>query len=109
VSGFAIKDAFEEGVPRCYTPDVFTSRAGAVFQHVYERYGLSARPRAQRSEPIGGAASRCFDAPAATHLSLGFFSVGNRPAIPRAVSATPTRKECAHLRAPILEHARCMV
>jgi type I restriction enzyme R subunit len=31
--------ALDSGLPRAYTPDVFKAKAGAVFQHVYERYG----------------------------------------------------------------------
>ena len=27
---------------RAYTPDVFKTKAGAVFQHVYERFGEAA-------------------------------------------------------------------
>ncbi|HEX5747235.1 MAG TPA: type I restriction endonuclease subunit R [Archangium sp.] len=38
----AIEDALDEGLPRVYTPDVFKAKAGAVFQHVYERYGRAA-------------------------------------------------------------------
>jgi type I restriction enzyme R subunit len=34
----AIEEALDEGLPRAYTPDVFKSKAGVVFQHVYERY-----------------------------------------------------------------------
>jgi hypothetical protein len=30
------------GLPRVYTPDVFKAKAGAVFQHVYERYPRAA-------------------------------------------------------------------
>lgn len=40
-----IRDAIEETLeelPRAYTPDVFKAKAGAVFQHVYERYGRAA-------------------------------------------------------------------
>ena len=35
----AIEEALDEGLPRAYTPDLFKTKAGAVFQHVYERYG----------------------------------------------------------------------
>ncbi len=38
----AIEDALDEGLPRVYTPDVFKAKAGAVFQHVYERYARAA-------------------------------------------------------------------
>jgi type I restriction enzyme R subunit len=35
----AIEEALDEGLPRAFTPEVFKSKAGVVFQHVYERYG----------------------------------------------------------------------
>ncbi|HZI09426.1 MAG TPA: type I restriction enzyme endonuclease domain-containing protein [Myxococcus sp.] len=38
----AIEDALDEGLPCVYTPDVFKAKAGAVFQHVYERYSQAA-------------------------------------------------------------------
>jgi type I restriction enzyme, R subunit len=38
----AIEEALDEGLPRAYTPDVFKAKAGVVFQHIYERYGLAA-------------------------------------------------------------------
>lgn len=38
----AIEEALDEGLPRVYTPDVFKAKAGAVFQHVYERYSQAA-------------------------------------------------------------------
>jgi len=38
----AIEDALDDGLPRVYTPDVFKAKAGAVFQHVYERYARAA-------------------------------------------------------------------
>jgi len=38
----AIEDALDNGLPRAYTPDVFKTKAGVVFQHVYERYGRAA-------------------------------------------------------------------
>lgn len=38
----AIEEALDDGLPRAYTPDVFKSKAGAVFQHVYERYQIAA-------------------------------------------------------------------
>jgi type I restriction enzyme, R subunit len=33
-----IEEALDAGLPRAYTPEVFKSKAGVVFQHVYERY-----------------------------------------------------------------------
>ncbi len=38
----AIEDELDHGLPRNYTPDVFKAKAGAVFQHVYERFDCSA-------------------------------------------------------------------
>jgi type I restriction enzyme, R subunit len=38
----AIEEALDEGLPRAYTPTVFKTKAGIVFQHVYERYGRAA-------------------------------------------------------------------
>jgi type I restriction enzyme R subunit len=38
----AIEDELDQGLPRSYTPEVFTAKAGAVFQHVYETRGRSA-------------------------------------------------------------------
>jgi type I restriction enzyme R subunit len=38
----AIETALDEGLPRAYTPDIFKTKAGIVFQHVYERYGRAA-------------------------------------------------------------------
>jgi hypothetical protein len=38
----AIEQDLDEGLPRVYTPDVFKTKAGVVFQHVYERYGRAA-------------------------------------------------------------------
>jgi type I restriction enzyme R subunit len=38
----AIEEALDEGLPRAYTPDVFKTKAGVIFQHVYERYGRAA-------------------------------------------------------------------
>ncbi len=35
----AIEQTLDEGLPRAYTPDVFKTKAGVLFQHVYERYG----------------------------------------------------------------------
>ncbi len=34
--------AGDEGLPRAYTKELFSAKAGAVFQHVYERYGMAA-------------------------------------------------------------------
>jgi type I restriction enzyme, R subunit len=34
----AIEAELDEGLPRAYSPDVFKSKAGAVFQHVYDKY-----------------------------------------------------------------------
>lgn len=34
-----IEASLDDGLPRAYTPDVFKTKAGVVFQHVYERYG----------------------------------------------------------------------
>ena len=38
----AIEETLDEGLPRAYTPDVFKTKAGAIFQHVYERYSRAA-------------------------------------------------------------------
>lgn len=38
----AIEQALDDGLPRAYTPDVFKTKAGVVFQHVYEHYGQAA-------------------------------------------------------------------
>ena len=38
----AIEQTLDEGLPRAYTPEVFKTKAGAVFQHVYERYAQAA-------------------------------------------------------------------
>lgn len=35
----AIEAALDEGLPRAYTPEIFKTKAGVVFQHVYERLG----------------------------------------------------------------------
>jgi type I restriction enzyme R subunit len=37
-----VREALADGLPRAYTPGVFKSKAGAVFQHVIERYGRAA-------------------------------------------------------------------
>jgi type I restriction enzyme R subunit len=38
----AIKDALDAGLPPAYTRELFEAKSGAVFQHVYERYGVAA-------------------------------------------------------------------
>jgi type I restriction enzyme, R subunit len=38
----AIDESLDDGLPRAYSPEVFRMKAGAVFQHVYERYGWAA-------------------------------------------------------------------
>lgn len=38
----AIKDALDAGLPPAYTRELFEAKSGAVFQHVYERYGAAA-------------------------------------------------------------------
>lgn len=38
----AIEQALDDGLPRAYTPDVFKTKSGVVFQHIYERYGRAA-------------------------------------------------------------------
>jgi type I restriction enzyme R subunit len=38
----AIEETLDQGLPRAYTPDVFKTKAGVIFQHVYERYGRAA-------------------------------------------------------------------
>jgi type I restriction enzyme R subunit len=38
----AIEDELDHGLPRNYSPEVFREKAGAVFQHVYERMGRPA-------------------------------------------------------------------
>ena len=35
----AIEETLDERLPRACTPDVLKTKAGVVFQHVYERYG----------------------------------------------------------------------
>ncbi len=37
----AIKDALDSGLPPAYTRELFEAKSGAVFQHVYERYGMA--------------------------------------------------------------------
>ena len=34
----AIEDALDEGLPRAYTKDVYTTKCAVVFEHVYESY-----------------------------------------------------------------------
>ena len=34
----AIKDALDSGLPRAYTPELYSQKCAAVFEHVYERY-----------------------------------------------------------------------
>jgi type I restriction enzyme R subunit len=34
----AIEAELDDGLPRAYTPELFKTKAGAVFQHVYDRY-----------------------------------------------------------------------
>lgn len=41
----AIEGELDQGLPRSYTPEVFTAKAGAVFQHVHERLGSSGQSR----------------------------------------------------------------
>lgn len=38
----AIEETLDEGLPRAYTPELFKDKAGAVFEHVYRRYGRAA-------------------------------------------------------------------
>ena len=38
----AIEESLDDGLPRAYTPDVFKTKAGAVFQHILDRYGRAA-------------------------------------------------------------------
>ena len=33
-----IEAELDDGLPRAYSPDVFKAKAGAVFQHVYDKY-----------------------------------------------------------------------
>lgn len=37
-----IEAALDDGLPRAYTPDIFKAKAGAVFQHVYDKHGRAA-------------------------------------------------------------------
>jgi type I restriction enzyme R subunit len=34
----AIEDTLGAGLPRAYTPELFTEKCSAVFEHVYVRY-----------------------------------------------------------------------
>lgn len=34
----ATEDVLESGLPRAYTPEVFSSKCAALFEHVYESY-----------------------------------------------------------------------
>ena len=34
----AIEDAFDNGLPRAYTPEICKQKCSAVFEHVYESY-----------------------------------------------------------------------
>jgi hypothetical protein len=34
----AIEDALDSGLPRAYTPELYTDKCSAVFEHVYESY-----------------------------------------------------------------------
>jgi type I restriction enzyme, R subunit len=38
----AIEETLDEGLPRAYTPELFKEKTGAVFDHVYRRYGMAA-------------------------------------------------------------------
>ena len=31
-----MEDVLDEGLPRAYTPDVYTAKCAAVFEHVFE-------------------------------------------------------------------------
>ena len=44
----AIEDELDQGLPRSYTPEVFAAKAGAVFLHVFERFGRSGWKSAPR-------------------------------------------------------------
>jgi type I restriction enzyme R subunit len=37
-----IETELDEGLPRAYTPEVYKTKAGVIFQHVYEKYGRAA-------------------------------------------------------------------
>jgi len=34
----AIEDALDEGLPRAYTPELYTTKCSRLFEHVYERF-----------------------------------------------------------------------
>ena len=34
----AIEAALDEGLPRSFTPEIFGTKADAIFQHVYDNY-----------------------------------------------------------------------
>jgi type I restriction enzyme R subunit len=34
-----IEDVLDEGLPRAYTPDLYTSKCSVVFEHVFETFG----------------------------------------------------------------------
>ena len=36
--GLAIEDALDEGLPRAYTKDLYRTKCGVLFEHVYESY-----------------------------------------------------------------------
>jgi type I restriction enzyme R subunit len=38
----AIEETLDDGLPRAYTPDLFSVKSANVFQHVYEQYGRAA-------------------------------------------------------------------
>lgn len=43
----AIEDTLDDGLPRAYTPDLYTRKVSALFEHLYERYpgeGVSIYP-----------------------------------------------------------------
>jgi type I restriction enzyme R subunit len=33
-----IEQALDDGLPRAYSPEVFKTKAGIIFEHVYEKY-----------------------------------------------------------------------
>ena len=34
----AIEDTLDEGLPRAYTPDLYTTKCLSLFEHVFERF-----------------------------------------------------------------------
>ena len=34
----AIEDTLDSGLPRAYTPEIYTQKCAALFEHVYESY-----------------------------------------------------------------------